>query len=51
MSYLGRVTGWVEYVVAVQARFNSRAYEDPFLELKNLYQTSSLQDHLDQFDV
>lgn len=51
MSYLGRIVGWAEHAVIVRGRFSRWAYEDPFLELKNVYQTGSLQDYLDQFDI
>lgn len=51
VSYLGRTVGWEEYSSAICCHYSSRAYEDPFLELKNLYQTRSLQEYLDQFVI
>lgn len=40
-----------EYVKALGARFGSHAFDDPAAHLGNLRQPSSLQEHLDSYDV
>lgn len=42
---------WEGYAEANTARFGTRAYDDPMLELKNLVQTGTLQAYLDEFDL
>lgn len=46
----GRTVEWQEYVAAMSARFSEQAYDDPILDLKNLFQDGALEEYLDKFD-
>lgn len=41
---------WKTYITALGSRFGVQAYDDPLAELRNLWQTGTLQAYMDAFD-
>lgn len=42
---------WLEYKESIAARFSGKDCEDPMSEVRNLYQTESLQAYQEKFDM